>query len=238
MNPSRLGVLGFLVALGTMATIASPADSAPFSRPVRTTVGIPLPNVRVASVNFEFHPSANQTAVRILGAGKDTLAEACADSGGLLGSWGHFWNGCIPIPPSGTLLPADDGLMHVGVVVRVVSSGRLKSAEVSLSYLPGDYHFSLASVNPTPAVARFTVRTASPVLLGAGVEAICSGSFAVSVSNDVIVKRTLRAPSRGTWVNELPRTSSSFAVSLTDPDCDQPGVNVGLGTDTGSPGGP
>ena len=239
MRFAGVGVVGLLVLIGTMVTFPLPAVSAPYSKPVQTTIGIPLPSVRAASVNFEFHPSANQTEVRILGVGKNTLAEACAEGPeGHLGLWGHYWNGCIPIPRSGALLPADDGLSHVGVVVSVVRSHPLKGAKIRISYLPGDFHFSLAAIVPSPPVAIFTLRTASPVLLGAGVEATCSGRFTVSASKHVIVRRTLRVPSAGTWVNELPRSSSSYTVSLADPHCGQAGVTVGIGTDTGSPGGP
>jgi hypothetical protein len=232
-------VLGLLVVSGTIATFPLAVDAAPYSKPVQTTIGIPLPSVRDAWVNFEFHPSARQTAVRIVGAGKGTWAEACAESPeGPLGLWGHFWSGCIPIPQGGALLPADDGLNHVGVMVRVVRSAPLKDAEIRISYLPGDFHFSLAAIVPPPPVARFTVRTASPVRLGAGVGATCSGAFTVSASKHVIVRRTLPVPSAGTWVNEFRRASSSYVVSITDPHCEQPGIDVGLGIDTGSPGGP
>jgi hypothetical protein len=234
-----VAVLGLLVLIGTMLAFPLPAGAAPYSKPVQTTIGIPLPSVRVASVNFEFHPSAKQTEVRIVGAGKETWAEACAESPeGPLGLWSHYWNGCIPLPPSGALLPADDGSSHVGVVVRVVSSAPLKGAEIRISYLPGDFHFSLATIVPTPPMAKFTVRTVSPVRLGAGVGATCSGTFTVSANNHVIVRRTLRVPSAGTWVNEFRRASSSYVVSLADPHCGQPGIDVGLGIDTGSPGGP
>lgn len=235
----RVGVLGLLVLIVTMATFPRPAGSAPLSKPVQTTIGIPLPNAGVVSVNFEFHPSANQTEVRVVGAGKETLAEACAESRqGPLGLWGRYWNGCIPIPHGGALLPADDGQSHVGVTVRVVRSAPRTDAEIQISYLPGDFHFSLAAIVPLPPVASFTVKTASPVVLGAGVEAACSGRFTVSASKHVIVRRTLRAPSAGTWVNELRRASSSYVVSLAKPHCEQPGIDVGLGIATGSPGGP
>jgi hypothetical protein len=234
-----VGVLAFLVLIGTTVAFPLAADAAPYSKPVQTTIGIPLPTVRDASVNFEFHPSAKQAEVRIVGVGNETWAEACAESPeGPLGLWGHFWSGCIPIPQGGTLLPADDGFQHVGVMVRVVSSAPLKDAEIRISYLPGDFHFYLAAVVPTPPVAKFTARTASPVRLGAGIGATCSGTFTVLASKHVIVRRTLRVPSAGTWVNEFRRTSSSYMVSLADPHCEQPGVDVGLGIDTGSPGGP
>jgi hypothetical protein len=114
----------------------------------------------------------------------------------------------------------------------------LRGAVIRIRYLPGDFHFSLAAIVPIPQVAKLTVTTASPVLLGAGVEATCSGRFVVSANKHVIVKRTLRVPSAGMWPNELPRSGSSYTVSLADPHCGQAGVTVGIGTDTGSPGGP
>lgn len=230
--------LGLAVVLGIMLLFASPAESAALSKPVPTTVEIPLPNVRAASLDFEFHPSANRTVVRILGTGRSTLAEACAQAGGLLGSWGHFWTGCIPIPRGGALLPSDDGSMHVGVLVRVVSSTPSKNATIRIAYLPGDFYFSVATMTPIPRVATFTVSTASPVVLGAGVQARCSGTFTVATGKVVIVKKTLPVPSAGTWVNELPSASSLYTISLANPRCDQPGVDVGLATATGSPSGP
>jgi len=233
IGSSRLAVLSLAIAISVIA-YASPV--AAFSRPSHTTVAISLPDTRTASVSFAFHPSANRTAVQIFGAGPRFVAIACAATDDFL--WGRYWHGCLPIPAAGTFLPADDGSMHVGVVITVVNSSPLKDAKVNITYLPGDYFFSLKAVVPTPHVAKYTVRTSRPALLGSGVGATCGGRFAVSIDNNVTVRRTLRVGGPGTWVNELARSGTSFTISLSSPRCTQSGVTVGLGTATGSPGGP
>ena len=73
--------------------------------PGPTTIQIPLPHAQKTSVLFDFHPSANRTAVRIVGGGTSAKAVACAPTGPY-DQWGRFWHGCIDVPSSGALLPA------------------------------------------------------------------------------------------------------------------------------------
>ena len=205
--------------------------------PGPTTIQIPLPHARTTSVLFDFHPSANRTAVRIVGSGTRAKAVACVPNGPY-GQWGRFWHGCIDVPSSGALLPADDGRMHVAVLVRVTSPMRLNNARLVITYLPGDFHFSEISMSPTPTVASFSVATASPVLLGAGVDPACGGHLTVAVARHVLVNKPVEPSSPGAWVNELPVTGSAYTVSLAHPRCQGNSENVGLGIATGSPGGP
>ncbi len=208
------------------------------STPVPTTVQISLPEAKKASVLFEFHPSANPTAVRLVGGGRETSAQACASDGlDGTGTWGNYWHGCLSIPTKGASLPDDDGSMHVGVVVNVTSPVRLKPAWLRITYLPGDYHFSEVALTPRSSVASMAMTTASKVVLGAGVDSRCSGRFMVIADDRAIVKRWV-TPGTGTWVNELPVKGSTFRFSLTHLRCRGSGENVGLGVDTGSPGGP
>ena len=214
------------------------------STPVLTNVQIPLPDAQKTSVLFDFHPSAKQTAVRVMGGNSTTKVVACASgvpfggSGSLVDLWGPYWHGCIDVPANGALLPADDGQMHVAVRVQVTSSRPLIRARLMITYVPGDYHFSEVSMSPTPKTALFGVTTASPVLLGAGVEAQCSGHLTVAVAGKVVVDRSVKASSLGTWVNELPVTSSAYTLSLAHSLCRAHGENVGLSVATGSPSGP
>jgi hypothetical protein len=174
----------------------------------------------------------------------DDYFSACASgvpfggSGSLVDVWGPYWHGCIDVPSDGALLPADDGQMHVAVRVRVTSSRPLIKARLMITYVPGDYHFSEVSMSPTPKTALFRVTTASPVLLGAGVEAQCGGHLTVAVAGRVVVDRSVKPSSLGTWVNELPVTSSAYAFSLAHSRCRAHGENVGLSIATGSPSGP
>jgi hypothetical protein len=61
------------------------------STPVPTTVQIPLPDARKTSVLFDFHPSAKQTAVRVVGGNSTTKVVACASYNQYL--WMHHLNG-------------------------------------------------------------------------------------------------------------------------------------------------
>jgi hypothetical protein len=208
------------------------------SVPVPTTVQIPLPEAKKDSLLFEFHPSANPTAVRVVASSRDMSARACASAGlDGTGAWSNYWHGCISIPAKGASLPADNGLMHVGVVVNITSPARLKRARLLITYLPGDYHFSEVALTPRSSVGSIAMTTASKVVLGAGVDSKCGGRFTVVVDNRAIVKRSVE-PGSGTWVNELPVKGSTFRFSLTHLRCRGSGENVGLGVDTGSPGGP
>ena len=104
------------------------------SAPVPTTVEVSLPQAKKATVVFEFHPSTHPTSVRLVGQNRAATAQVCASDGvDNTGSWSKYWSGCINIPTRGALLPADDGLSHVGVAVHVTSPGaRLKGS--SLGY--------------------------------------------------------------------------------------------------------
>jgi hypothetical protein len=214
------------------------------STPVPTIVQIPLPDAQKNSVLFDFHPSAKQTALRVMGGNSTTKVVACAagvpfeGSGSLVDVWGPYWHGCIDVPSNGALLPADNGQMQVAVRVRVTSSRRLIKARLMITYVPGDYHFSEVSMSPTPKTALFRVTTASPVLLGACVEARCGGHLTVAVDGKVVVDRSVRTGLLGTWVNELPVTGSAYTFSLAHSRCRAHGENVGLSIATGSPGGP
>jgi hypothetical protein len=106
-----------------------------------------------------------------------------------------------------------------------------------IKYLPGDYHFSEVALSPRPSMAVIALTTASTVLLGTGVDSQCGGRFSVNVGTRTIVKRSVE-PGIGTWVNELPVKGSTYRFSLTNLRCHGSGENVGLGIDTGSPGGP
>jgi hypothetical protein len=225
------------IPLPDISTRSALVDFHP-SIPVPTTIQIPLPHARKTTVLFEFHPSANQTALRIVGGDRGTTVVACATSGvDSAGLWGRFWHGCIGVPSNGVLLPADDGSMHVGVLVHVTSRMRLNQARLVVTYLPGDFYFSEVSMTPRQKRASFSMTTASPVLLGAGVGGPCGGRFTVSVAGRLIVTKSVQ-PTRGKWVNELPATGSAYTFSLSHLHCRASGENVGLGTATGSPGGP
>ncbi len=209
------------------------------SVPVPTTVEVSLPQAKKATVVFEFHPSTHPTSVRLVGQNRGTTARACASDGvDNTGSWSKYWSGCINIPTRGALLPADDGLSHVGVAVHVTSPvARLKGARLVIKYLPGDYAFSEVALSPRPSVAAIAMTTASPVLLGTGVDSQCGGEFSVNVGTCTIVKTSVEQ-GIGTWVNELPVKGSTYRFSVTHLRCRGSGENVGLGIATGSPGGP
>jgi hypothetical protein len=123
------------------------------------------------------------------------------------------------------------------VLVHVTSQVRLNKARLVITYVPGDFYFSEVSMSPKPKTASFSMTTANPVLLGAGVGAPCGGQFTVTVARRVIVNMSVK-PALGTWVNELPVTGSAYTFSLSHLHCRGRGGRVGIGTATGSPGGP
>ena len=231
----RTGAFRSVMAAGAFAcllvtTFSEPATGASLPR---ITVVIPLPSATGISTVFNFHPSANPTAIRIEASAITLEATACAYQG----SWGHFWTGCVPIPPGGTMLPADDGSSHVGVLV-LVHAPRSVKAQLNVSYVPEDYHFSLDHLSPRPGTASILLTSGKPVLLGVGVAPSCGGRLTVSYGSRIILRRSVFPSVRGFGVNELAKPSRLIRVSLWKPRCTTDDPNVGLGVFTGSIGGP